>query len=157
MDREKLRALIRLVEESAIDELEIRRWGRTIRIVKQGGRAMLAGPGAHASAGASAGAGAAPSPAAADPAAEGGAPPAGPPLHRITSPMVGTFYRAPAAEAPPFVEVGDTIRPGQTLCILEAMKLMNELLAEVSGTVRAVLVENGDPVEYGQALFDIER
>lgn len=148
MDRDELRALIRLVEESAIDELEIRRWGRTIRIVKQGGRATLA----------EAGAGPPPAVAAGD-ALETGpvAPAAGPPLHRITSPMVGTFYRAPAAEAPPFVEVGDAIRPGQTLCILEAMKLMNELQAEVSGTVRAVLVENGDPVEYGQALFDIER
>ncbi|MFN2383324.1 MAG: acetyl-CoA carboxylase biotin carboxyl carrier protein [Gemmatimonadota bacterium] len=151
MDRDELRALIQLVEESAIDELEVRRWGKTIRIVKQGGRAMVAsGPAA------STGPPVAPAPTAAAPAIEP-AVPAGPPLHRITSPMVGTFYRAPAAEAPPFVEIGDAIRPGQTLCILEAMKLMNELQAEVSGTVRAVLVENGDPVEYGQALFDIER
>lgn len=156
MDHDELRALIRLVEESAIDELEVRRWGRTIRIVKQGGRTTLAGsPAAGGPAGPLAGAGAALPTAAGDSAAP--APPAGPPLHRITSPMVGTFYRAPAAEAPPFVEVGDSIRPGQTLCILEAMKLMNELQAEVSGTVRAVLIENGDPVEYGQALFDIEN
>jgi acetyl-CoA carboxylase biotin carboxyl carrier protein len=70
--------------------------------------------------------------------------------------MVGTFYRAPAPEAPPFVEVGDTVRPGQTLCILEAMKLMNELESEVSGVVRRILVENGQPVEYGQVLFEIE-
>ena len=70
--------------------------------------------------------------------------------------MVGTFYRAPAPEAPAFVEVGDTIRVGQTLCILEAMKLMNELQSEVSGVVRKILVENGDPVEYGQPLFEVE-
>ena len=70
--------------------------------------------------------------------------------------MVGTFYRAPAPEAPSFVEVGDSIRVGQTLCILEAMKLMNELQSEVSGVVRKILVENGDPVEYGQPLFEVE-
>ena len=70
--------------------------------------------------------------------------------------MVGTFYRAPAPEAPPFVEVGDNVRPGQVLCILEAMKLMNELESEVSGVVRKILVENGQPVEYGQVLFEIE-
>jgi acetyl-CoA carboxylase biotin carboxyl carrier protein len=70
--------------------------------------------------------------------------------------MVGTFYRAPAPEAPPFVEVGDHVRPGQVLCILEAMKLMNELESEVSGVVRKILVENGQPVEYGQVLFEIE-
>jgi acetyl-CoA carboxylase biotin carboxyl carrier protein len=70
--------------------------------------------------------------------------------------MVGTFYRAPAPEAPPFVEVGDTVRPGQILCILEAMKLMNELESEVGGVLRKILVENGQPVEYGQVLFEIE-
>jgi acetyl-CoA carboxylase biotin carboxyl carrier protein len=70
--------------------------------------------------------------------------------------MVGTFYRAPAPEAPPFVEIGDIVRVGQTLCILEAMKLMNELQSEVNGVVRKILAENTAPVEYGQPLFEIE-
>jgi acetyl-CoA carboxylase biotin carboxyl carrier protein len=70
--------------------------------------------------------------------------------------MVGTFYRAPAPEAPAFVEVGDTVRVGQTLCILEAMKLMNELQSEVDGVVRKVLAQNAEPVEYGQPLFEID-
>jgi acetyl-CoA carboxylase biotin carboxyl carrier protein len=76
--------------------------------------------------------------------------------HVVESPMVGTFYSAPAPEAPPFVEVGDSVRVGQTLCILEAMKLMNELVSEVQGVVREICVENSEPVEYGQVLFRIE-
>ena len=75
---------------------------------------------------------------------------------RVESPMVGVFYRASNPGAPPFVEVGDTVAPGQTLCVLEAMKLFNELKAEVDGTVRAVHVDNGSAVEYGQLLFEIE-
>lgn len=74
----------------------------------------------------------------------------------VASPMVGTFYRAPAPDAPSYVEIGDRVRTGQTLCILEAMKLMNELESEVGGTVREICVDNGDPVEYGQTLFRIE-
>jgi acetyl-CoA carboxylase biotin carboxyl carrier protein len=74
----------------------------------------------------------------------------------VTSPMVGTFYRAPAPEAPPYVEIGSTISKGQTLCILEAMKLMNELPCEIDGVVREVLVEDADPVEYGQVLSRIQ-
>jgi acetyl-CoA carboxylase biotin carboxyl carrier protein len=77
-------------------------------------------------------------------------------LVEITSPMVGTFYRAPAPEAPPYVEVGSRVVKGQTLCILEAMKLMNELESEVQGVVTEVCVENSEPVEYGQVLFRIE-
>ncbi|MEW6045494.1 MAG: acetyl-CoA carboxylase biotin carboxyl carrier protein [Bacillota bacterium] len=75
----------------------------------------------------------------------------------IRAPMVGTFYRAPAPEAPPYVEVGQVVEPGQTLCIIEAMKLMNEIEAEVRGRVAAILVENGQPVEYGQPLMSLER
>jgi acetyl-CoA carboxylase biotin carboxyl carrier protein len=82
--------------------------------------------------------------------------PAGPVMVDVKSPMVGTFYRAPAPEAPPYVEVGATVGKGQTLCILEAMKLMNELECEVDGVVRQILVQNADPVEYGQVLFRIE-
>jgi len=77
-------------------------------------------------------------------------------LAEITSPMVGTFYRAPAPDAPPYVEVGARVAKGQTLCILEAMKLMNELEAEVSGTIREICVENAEPVEFGQVLFRID-
>jgi acetyl-CoA carboxylase biotin carboxyl carrier protein len=76
-------------------------------------------------------------------------------LQEITSPMVGTFYRAPAPDAPPYVDVGSKVSKGQTLCILEAMKLMNELEAEVSGEIREILVENAEPVEYGQVLFRV--
>ena len=75
---------------------------------------------------------------------------------RIEAPMVGTFYRAPQPGAPPFVQEGDTVAPGQTLCILEAMKLMNEVKAELEATVRSINVENGDAVEFGQLLFELE-
>ena len=151
MNPDELRALIRLVEESDIDELEIGRWGRSVRIVKR----------RQAPAGESAG----PLPAAAAPQnpaeiAQSATPAAGreagPEHHVVESPMVGTFYRAPAPEAPPFVEIGDSVRVGQTLCILEAMKLMNELQSEVNGVVRKILAENTAPVEYGQPLFEIE-
>jgi acetyl-CoA carboxylase biotin carboxyl carrier protein len=90
-------------------------------------------------------------PAAAPPAA-----PAQPTGHTLKSPMVGTFYRAPSPGAPPFVEVGQSVSKGQTLCIIEAMKLLNEIESDASGTVKAILVENGQPVEYGQPLFLIE-
>lgn len=78
-------------------------------------------------------------------------------LEKVCSPMVGTFYRAPAPDADPYVEVGDHVKVGQTLCIIEAMKLMNEIQSEVSGTIRKILVENAQPVEYDQVLFLIEK
>jgi acetyl-CoA carboxylase biotin carboxyl carrier protein len=93
---------------------------------------------------------------AAEAAPEVGAPVPESHLTDVKSPMVGTFYRAPAPEAPPYVEVGSAVKKGQTLCILEAMKLMNELESEVDGVVREILVENADPVEYGQLLFRID-
>ena len=77
-------------------------------------------------------------------------------IHYITSPMVGTFYRAPSPTSPPFVDIGDAVKKGQTLCIVEAMKLMNEIESDVSGVVEDILVENGKPVEYGQKLFAIK-
>jgi acetyl-CoA carboxylase biotin carboxyl carrier protein len=150
---DELKALIRIVEESDIDELEIGRWGRTVRIVKRRldpGRAAPPPP-SHGPVHASESDAVAPGGSAAESAQERGAQ-----HHLVESPMVGTFYRAPAPEAPSFVEVGDSVRVGQTLCILEAMKLMNELQSEVSGTVRKILAENGAPVEYGQPLFEIE-
>ncbi len=73
----------------------------------------------------------------------------------VKSPMVGTFYRSPAPDAKPFIEVGGTVKEGETICVIEAMKLMNEIEADASGTIKAILVENGQPVEYGQALFII--
>ncbi|HEK86544.1 MAG: acetyl-CoA carboxylase biotin carboxyl carrier protein [Candidatus Saccharicenans sp.] len=77
-------------------------------------------------------------------------------LHYITSPMVGTFYRAPSPTSPPFVDIGDTVKKGQTLCIIEAMKLMNEIESDVNGIITDILVENGKPVEYGQKLFAVK-
>ena len=148
MNPDELRELIRIVEESDIDELEIGRWGRTVRIVKRRNPGFAPLP---AAAGTPIAASAAP----AEPAQPA---PEEPAAHHfvVESPMVGTFYRAPAPEAPAFVEVGDRVRVGQTLCILEAMKLMNELQSEVDGVVRKVLAQNSEPVEYGQPLFEID-
>jgi acetyl-CoA carboxylase biotin carboxyl carrier protein len=150
---DELRALIRLVEESDIDELEIGRWGRSVRIVKRRPNSAfpvappaLAGPAIPLQ-----------NPAdLAESTRQVGEEETGAEHYVVESPMVGTFYRAPAPEAPPFVEIGDTVRVGQTLCILEAMKLMNELQSEVNGIVRKILAENTAPVEYGQPLFEIE-
>jgi acetyl-CoA carboxylase biotin carboxyl carrier protein len=149
VNQDERRDLIRIVEESDIDELEIRRWGRTVRIVKRRAEASREASAFHVPAGAPP----ADAPAAAVPAAAEATPAH---HHEVESPMVGTFYRAPAPEAPAFVEVGDTVRAGQTLCILEAMKLMNELQSEVDGVVRKVLAQNAEPVEYGQPLFEID-
>jgi acetyl-CoA carboxylase biotin carboxyl carrier protein len=162
VDLDFLRGLIAAVDDSGIDSLEISRGGTRIRVAK------TPPPGVSGNAGGfhqvAAGAPTAHLQAAAAPAASAGAgaepaaPPAPPPsnLIEVTSPMVGTFYRSPAPEAPSYVEVGSKVVKGQTLCILEAMKLMNELEAEVQGVVREVCVENAEPVEYGQVLFRIE-
>ena len=156
IDLDFVRGLIDAVDGSSIDTLEINRGGTRIRISKTPTpAAVVAGPGAAslpAPASAAAASPAAPAPAA--PSAEPESPRRN--LLDVTSPMVGTFYRAPAPEAPPYVEVGSHVTKGQTLCILEAMKLMNELESEVDGVVREILVSNADPVEYGQALFRIE-
>src|SRR5690606_6370697 len=158
-----LRALVAVVDESGIDSLEITRAGTRIRISKTPTPVVTAGapavpaaiPQPQVAVPPAAAPAAAPAPAA---PAEAEAPAAapGPELVEIKSPMVGTFYAAPAPEAPPYVEVGSTVTKGQTLCILEAMKLMNELESEVDGVIREILVENAEPVEYGQVLFRIE-
>lgn len=156
IDLDFVRGLIEAVDASGIDTLEINRAGTRIRISKTPSPTVVAGQvAAPAAQAASSGA--------ARPAAgaETEAVPAAPPAPKsnlvdVKSPMVGTFYRAPAPEAPPYVEVGSQVSTGQTLCILEAMKLMNELDAEVDGVVREILAENADPVEYGQVLFRIE-
>ncbi|HEX6747237.1 MAG TPA: acetyl-CoA carboxylase biotin carboxyl carrier protein [Longimicrobium sp.] len=168
IDLEFLRGLIGAVDESGIDSLEIARGGTRIRISKTPPPAPVAAaaapmaaapahlhmPPVHEVGIARAGGAAAPS------GDQGQAPaPAAAPasnLVEIKSPMVGTFYRAPAPEAPSYVEVGSKVTRGQTLCILEAMKLMNELESDLAGTVREICVDNGEPVEYGQVLFRLE-
>jgi acetyl-CoA carboxylase biotin carboxyl carrier protein len=162
IDLKFLRGLISALDESGIDSLEIARGGTRIRLSKTpvpGAAAAPAAPAAAAPAPAAPGAAAAAAPAPAAPAAEAAPAPAAAPksgLIEVKSPMVGTFYRAPSPEAPSYVEIGSRVSKGQTLCILEAMKLMNELEAEVSGTIREICVENAEPVEYGQVLFRIE-
>jgi acetyl-CoA carboxylase biotin carboxyl carrier protein len=157
LDLEFVRQLIQVVDASGIDTVEIARGGTRIRISKTPAPAPM--PAAVLAASGSASPSAAPvapgTPGAPQPVES---PPAAPSrnLTDVRSPMVGTFYRAPAPEAPPYVEVGSSVTRGQTLCILEAMKLMNEMESEVEGIVREILVENADPVEYGQVLFRIE-
>ncbi|HEX8453567.1 MAG TPA: acetyl-CoA carboxylase biotin carboxyl carrier protein [Longimicrobium sp.] len=162
IDLDFLRGLISAVDDSGIDSLEIARGGTRIRIHKTPPPAPVSAAAApaqvvHAAAPAPAPA-AAPAAASAAPAAGGAvqAAPAGGNLVEVKSPMVGTYYRSPAPEAPAYVELGTRVAKGQTLCILEAMKLMNELESDVAGIVREILVENGEPVEYGQVLFRIE-
>ena len=160
LDLEFLRGLIEAVDQSSIDSIEINRAGTKIRISKTPPPAPVVANGtqsaaAHTNHAAPAVAASAP-PTPAPAAAPEAAPPPKSNLIDVKSPMVGTFYRAPAPEAPAYVEVGSTVRKGQTLCILEAMKLMNELESEVDGVVRQVMAENADPVEYGQVLFRIE-
>jgi len=152
MDLRKLKKLIDLVQESGIGELEITEGEEKVRISRAGNgapvvmtaqpMAMMQAPGALPAA-------------AAAPAAEA-ATPAAPSGHTLKSPMVGTFYRSPSPGAPSFIEVGQAVTKGQTLCIIEAMKLLNEIESDASGVVKAILVENGQPVEYGQPLFVIE-
>ncbi len=147
MDLRKLKKLIDLVQESGIAELEITEGEEKVKIVK-GGVVSVSGAAAPAAASAPV-----PSPAAPAAPAAAAEPPAGQEGHVVKAPMVGTFYRSPSPDAKPFVEVGQTIKEGDTICIIEAMKLMNEIEADASGVVKAVLVENGQPVEYGQPLF----
>ncbi|SAL01359.1 acetyl-CoA carboxylase biotin carboxyl carrier protein [Caballeronia ptereochthonis] len=155
MDLRKLKTLIDLVSESGISELEVTEGEGKVRIVKNAAPVYMQAPqqyipqvqapaAPHFAAPGEAGA-----PGAATPAA------AAPQGHVVTSPMVGSFYRAPSPGADPFVQVGDTVKEGQTLCIIEAMKLLNEIESDKSGIVKEILVENGQAVEYGQPLFVI--
>ena len=151
MDLRKLKTLIELVETSGIAELEIQEGEERVRITRSG----MPGP----STGAAAAAPTAAPAAVPAPAATLGAEPVTAPAHEghvVKSPMVGTFYRAASPGAKPFVEVGDTVAQGDALCIIEAMKLMNEIEADESGTIKAILVENGQAVEFGQPLFVID-
>jgi acetyl-CoA carboxylase biotin carboxyl carrier protein len=146
MDIRKIKKLIELIEESKIAELEIREGEESVRICRYSATpapvattvAMPAPPPATAES----------MPADTKPEAPAG--------HIVKSPMVGTFYRAPSPGASAFVEVGSSVKVGDTLCIIEAMKMLNQIEADKAGVVKAVLVENAEPVEYGQALFVIE-
>jgi len=150
MDLRKLKKLIDLVQESGIAELEITEGEEKVKIVKGGGISVVP-TAAPAMPVAAEPVRPAPAPAAgAAPAAE---PPAGQDGHVVKAPMVGTFYRAASPDAKAFVEVGQAVKEGQTICIIEAMKLMNEIETDAGGVVKAILVENGQPVEYGQPLF----
>jgi acetyl-CoA carboxylase biotin carboxyl carrier protein len=155
MDLRKLKTLIDLVAESDIAELEVTEGESKVRIVKSSAipqnQVVMVPPHGVQQFSAPAAAGA-PAPAAPPAAAPAAAEPTG---HVVKSPMVGTFYRSSAPGAPAFVEVGATVKEGDTLCIIEAMKLLNEIDADISGTITKVLVENGQPVEFGQPLFVI--
>jgi acetyl-CoA carboxylase biotin carboxyl carrier protein len=147
-----IRELVQVMREEDLAEIEVRRWFGSVRIRRAGTEVVTTVAAAPAPAPATAGA-----PAAA-PAAESGAPAEAPKknLVPITSPMVGTFYRAPAPDADPYLEVNAPVDVGQTVCIIEAMKLMNEIESEVRGRIHQVLVENATPVEYGQVLFLVD-
>ncbi len=146
MDLRKLKTLVDLVSESNITELEITEADGKVRIVKGGQAPAALGPAAGAPR--EAGLADAEAPRAPEPPAETG--------HVVKSPMVGTFYRSSNPNSEPFVEVGGSIKEGEPICIIEAMKIMNEIDADVSGTVKRILCENGQPVEFGQPLFIIE-
>ena len=144
MDLRKLKKLIDLVQESGIAELEITEGEEKVKIVKGGALSVTPGPAAPA-----------PEPRPAAPAGSAPAPEAEAGLEGrvIKAPMVGTFYRSASPDAKPFVEVGQAVKEGETVCIIEAMKLMNEIESDAAGAIKAILVENGQPVEYGQPLF----
>jgi len=149
MDLRKLKTLIDLVAESGVSELEVTEGEDKVRIVKNPAP-ILAAPAQQVYAPAA--------PAAAAPAAAPApveAAPTAPTGHPVKSPMVGTFYRSPTPGADAFVKIGDTVKEGQTLCIIEAMKLLNEIESDKSGVVKEILCENGQGVEFGQALFII--
>lgn len=154
MDLRKIKTLIDLVQQSGIAELEITEGEEKVRISRTGNGAtfmqpmspnvMMSADGLHTTQAMQV----------IQPVAPAAAPePVG---HTLKSPMVGTFYRSPSPGTPPFVEIGQAVTKGQTLCIIEAMKLLNEIESDASGVVKAILVENGQPVEYGQPLFVIE-
>lgn len=145
MDIRKVKKLIELLEESNINEIEIKEGEESVRISRGG--SIVAAPVA------------APAPVAAAPAAAPAAAveaaPAAPAGHTVNSPMVGTFYRSPAPSAPAFIEVGKTVKAGDVICIVEAMKMMNQIEADKSGVIEAILVEDGQPVEFDQPLVVI--
>ena len=160
MDIRKVKKLIELLEESNIDEIEIKEGEESVRISRNSGQPMMAAPAPmYASVAAPAAAAPAPAPAPAEaeaaPAADTGSAAPATSGHVVKSPMVGTFYRAPSPTSPSFAEVGQTVKVGDVICIVEAMKMMNQIEADRAGTIEAILVENGEPVEFDQPLFSI--
>jgi len=157
MDIRKVKKLIELLDESGISEIEITEGDESVRISRNAPSVAAPVP-AYVTP-----AFAAPEAAPAAPPATAAAPAAPPAAaddsdgYAVTAPMVGTFYAAPSPGSPPFVQVGDHVNEGDTLCIVEAMKMMNQIEAEVSGTVKSIRVQSGDPVEYGQILFVIDQ
>jgi acetyl-CoA carboxylase biotin carboxyl carrier protein len=167
MDIRKIKKLIELLEESAVSEIEIKEGEESVRIARHGTADAPGGAGRPAAVQYSAAQGAAaatPAPAA-SPAPKGARPaatesPSEPVAaegeHMVTAPMVGTYYSAPSPGAKPYVAIGDEVEVGQVLCTIEAMKMMNQIESDVAGRIRAALVKNGEPVEFGQPLFIIE-
>ena len=152
MDIRKIKKLIELLEESGIAEIEIKEGEEAVRISRMPSGEATAQPLSPAATVA-----AAPPPAApAAPAVESAAAKPKPSEHVITAPMVGTFYAAPSPGAKPFVEIGDEIKVGQVLCVIEAMKMMNQIEADRAGRITSIMARNGDPVEFGQPLFVVE-
>ncbi|MFK7814830.1 MAG: acetyl-CoA carboxylase biotin carboxyl carrier protein [Gammaproteobacteria bacterium] len=150
MDIRKVKKLIELLDESGVAEIEIKEGEESVRISRGVAQNQVMVPQAM------------PAPLAAAPVVAAEAAPAAdapdsvPSGHSVKSPMVGTYYEAPAPEQPSFVEVGKSVKVGETLCIIEAMKMLNQIEADKSGVIKAILVENAQPVEFGQALFIIE-
>lgn len=151
MDIRKVKKLIELLEESGVAEIEIHEGEESVRISRQ---SQIAAPAMMAPAMMAPAPAAAPAPA----VSESEAPSAEEEIagHAVTSPIVGTFYRSPSPSAKSFVEVGQSVNAGDTLCIIEAMKIMNQIEADKAGTIKAILIENGEPVEFGQPLFIID-
>jgi len=151
MDIRKVKKLIEMLEDSNLGEIEIREGEESIRISRASSSGAPVVTMSHAPA--------APPAAVAPPVGVPAAPPpaaAVPAGHTVTSPMVGTFYRSASPEVPPFVDVGKQVKVGDTLCIIEAMKMMNEIESDKAGVIRAITKENGQPVEFGEVLFIIE-
>ncbi|VAW56233.1 Biotin carboxyl carrier protein of acetyl-CoA carboxylase [hydrothermal vent metagenome] len=146
MDIRKIKKLIELLDESGVAEIEIKEGEESVRISRQ--QHVIAAPAPVAIAPPVAAPAAVPAPPVETPPTETG--------HQVTSPMVGTFYRSASPGATVFTDVGQTVSEGDTLCIIEAMKILNQIEADKSGKIKAVLVENGQPVEFGQPLFIIE-
>jgi acetyl-CoA carboxylase biotin carboxyl carrier protein len=155
MDIRKVKKLIELIEESGVAEIEIREGEETVRISRHLPHHMGA-PVTHYAAAPQHHPAPPPVPQQAAPIADTAPASDTPAGHTLTSPMVGTLYRAPSPEQPPFVKIGDKVTVGDTLCIIEAMKMMNQIEADKTGTIAAVLVENGQSIEFGQPLFIIQ-
>jgi acetyl-CoA carboxylase biotin carboxyl carrier protein len=157
MDIRKVKKLIELLEESNIDEIEIKEGEESVRISRNSAQLAAAAAGTYALpqyAAPPAAPAPAPAPAAA-PVAESAPAPVAAAGHVVNSPMVGTFYRSPSPTSPSFVEVGQAVKVGDVICIIEAMKMMNQIEADKAGTIGAILAENGEPVEFDQPLFSI--